>query len=359
MVRPRRAVLLVAIASHLTVLSALAPAFAQSTPLGAPPAEAKALVEAPKGPGDAPKIQSKTDGTSITASAGGQGSTGNSRLLAITANGAFDTRFDNNGIGFSALANYGRSAPPGQGTQTTSENMQGRLRYDRYIIEQASCFLITTGRHDRFQGLDFRLNIDPGFKYLFVAEQANAIWAEAGYDFQYDIRRDDALVDPMNMRPPLDKTAVDHSSRVFFGIRHAFNEQVTLSSGVEYLQSLIETTRNRINFDALFAAKVGGGLAVGLGFGLRYDHAPLPGKEQVDTSTNVSLIYSYSQAKEVPAPPALSLPPAPAAAPASPDSAAPMPATGGAPPNVPPSTPPLNPPPPPPPAPEPAKPPPP
>jgi hypothetical protein len=38
------------------------------------------MVEAPKAPGTAPKIESKTDGTTVTLSTGGQGSTGNSRL---------------------------------------------------------------------------------------------------------------------------------------------------------------------------------------------------------------------------------------------------------------------------------------
>jgi Protein of unknown function, DUF481 len=292
----------IAVASFLAKLALCAPAWAQSPPLGAPPPEAKSLVEGPKGPGDAPKIESKTDHTTIALSSGGQGSSGNSRLLAITANGMFETRFDDNGIGFSMLGNYGRSAPPGQSVQTTTENLQGCARYDRYIIEKASFFLISTGRHDRFQGIDFRLNLDPGFKYLFVAEPATAVWGEAGYDFQYDIRRADALVDPTGARPPLDKTAVDHSGRAFIGLRLAFTDQVTLSSGVEYLQSLVETTRSRVNFDALFAAKVGAGLAVGFGLGLRYDNAPLPGKEKLDTTTNVSLIYSFSEKREIPAP---------------------------------------------------------
>ena len=323
------------------------PAFAQYTPTGAPPPEAKALVEAPKGFGDVPKIESKTDGTSITLSSGGQGSSGNSRLIAVTANGAFDTRFENTGIGLSALANYGRSAAPRQSIQTTTQNVQGRARYDRYVIDQASFFLITTGRHDRFQGIDFRLNLDPGFKYLFVVKQTNALWAEAGYDFQYDLRRDDALLDPMGAQPPLDKTAVDHSSRAFLGMRHAFNEQVTLSGGAEYLQSLVDIVRNRLNFDAIFAAKVWEGLAVGLGFGLRYDHAPLPGKEQLDATTNVSLIYSYSQTTECPpaATPPGPVPDAPipgAPFPAPPATTGPPPAGGGAAPNREPSPPPSN-----------------
>jgi hypothetical protein len=300
-----------AFASALTMLAISGRGSAQAPTLGAPPPEARPLVERPRAPGEAPKFEHKTDGAAITLSTGGQGSTGNSRLFALSANGAFETRYNDNGFGVSVLGNYGRSAAQGQPVRTTTENLQGRARYDRYIVEKASFFLISTGRHDRLQGVDFRLNLDPGFKYLFLAEKADAIWGEAGYDFQYDVRRDDALDDPTGARPPLDKTAVDHSTRAFLGTRIGFNEQVTLSSGLEYLQSLEESNRHRFNVDALFAAKVGAGLAVGLGFGLRFDRVPLPGKEQLDISTSVSLIYSYSQTREAGASSSTSGPPPP------------------------------------------------
>ncbi len=303
---------------------------------GAPPAEGKALVEAPKAPGDPPAIEKKVDATTASLSAGGLLTTGNSRLLAMTANGAFDTRFDGNGVGASLLANYGQGAPAGKTIQVTAENIQGRLRYDRYVIERASVFLIATGRHDRFQGLDFRLNLDPGVKYLFAKAASNTLWGEAGYDFQYDIRRNDARVQQDAMMMPvldaagqpvlLDKTATDHSLRLFAGFRHSFNKEVTLSTGLEYLQSVVDGERHRLNFDALFAAKIGGGLALGLGFGARYDHAPLPGKETLDTTTSVSLIYAFSNATEAvaktcPCPDPAAVvepPPAPSPAPAPP-----------------------------------------
>ena len=122
-------------------------------------------------------------------------------------------------------------------------------------------FLIGTGRHDRFQGLDFRLNIDPGVKYLFLKESDNALWGEAAYDFQYDVRRDSAPVDLDAAGKPkldgggqpviLDKTATDHSLRLFAGYRHAFNKEVTLSTGLEYLQSVVDSEHHRLNFDAL------------------------------------------------------------------------------------------------------------
>ena len=283
------------------------------SPTGAPPAEAKGIVEAPKAPGDAPTMEKPLDGTSVALSAGGLLSTGNSRLLAGTVNGSYETRLHDNGFGASLLGNYGQGAPAGKAIQVSTENLQGRLRYDRYVIDQASMFLIGTGRHDRFQGLDFRLNVDPGVKYLFVREQANALWTEVGYDFQYDVRRDEArivldangnaVLDSTGAPQLVNKTFTDHSTRLFFGLRHAFNKEVTLATGVEYLQSVVDGTRYRVNFDALFAAKVGAGFALGVGFSARYDHAPLPGKEQLDTTTTMNLIYAFSDVPEPPKPP--------------------------------------------------------
>jgi putative salt-induced outer membrane protein len=317
-----------------------------AAPRGAPPPDAKVLVEAPKAPGEVPKLDRPIDGTTISLAAGGLLTSGNSRLFAFSANGAIESRFDANGLGAAIVANYGEGAPAGQPVQVSTENIQGRLRYDRYVIEQASVFLIVTGRHDRFQGVDLRLNLDPGFKYLFLREQSNALWAEAGYDFQYDVRRnenrvvlgaDKAPVLDVNGQPTiLDKTHVDHSSRLFLGYRRGFNKEVTLTTGVEYLQSVIDSERSRLNFDALLAAKVGGGLAVGVGFSARYDNAPLPGKKDLDTSTTLSLIYAFSDIpdkKDCPCPDPAATPPAtqpPAAAPPTPAPAptpAPSPST--------------------------------
>ena len=327
-----------ALAAAAAALCFLSPAasFAQDTsgPTGAPPADAAALVAAPTKPADGAKIDEVPTGMSVTLSAGGQLVTGNSRFLALTGNGVFAGRWGNDGFGASILGNYGQGAPPGSEVVETAENIQGRLRYDRYVLDHMSVFLIGTGRHDRFQGLDFRLNIDPGVKYLFVDEKTTSFWGELGYDFQYDIRRDDALAvtNAMGMQTgTLPKTATDHSARAFVGYRHAFNEAVTFSTGLEYLQSFLNDTNYdyRLNFDALLAAKIGAGLSVGAGVSVRYDHNPLPGKEDTDTTSTLSIIYGFSDISAPPPPPpppctpaappvpAPTTAPAPAAAPAT------------------------------------------
>ena len=270
--------------------------------LGAPPPDAKKEAAGPDKVKDALKIDKTPEGMTASVSAGGLSSSGNSSMVAFTGAGAFDSRYGANGYGASLVGNYGRSAPPDGEMETSTQNLQGRLRYDRYVLENASVFLMATGRHDKFQGLTFRMNLDPGFKYLFVNQPASQFWAEAGYDFQYDVRNLDGrrILDDTGMPTGelLDKTETDHSARVYVGFRHAFNDATALSTGLEYLQSFVETTRYRLNYDLLFTAKFWGNLALGVGFQARYDHAPLPSKEQLDTTSTLSVIYSYSNLLE-------------------------------------------------------------
>jgi putative salt-induced outer membrane protein len=299
-------------------------------PTGAPPPDATALVAAPKDPLTVPDVKKPLDGTSLSLSAGGQYATGNTRLLAATVNGQYESRWGNNGIGASILGNYGQGAPPGAEIVETAENAQGRFRYDRYVLDQASVFLINTVRHDRLQGLEVRYNLDPGFKYLFLTAATNLLWVEAGYDFQYDVREDAARVQFDANGAPLPgllpKTQVDHAIRLYAGFKHDFNDEVTLSTGLEYIQSVSDGTHHWINYDALFAAKVGGGLAVGLGFSARYDSDPLPEKKNLDTASTVSLIYSFSDAAPPKTPNVPCTPPAPAAPPAAAPATSPAPA---------------------------------
>ena len=106
-------------------------------------------------------------------------------------------------------------------------------------------------------------------------------------------------------------------------------------TGLEYLQSFVEATRARLNYDALFAAHIGGGLSLGVGFSARYDHAPLPDKKRLDTQSILSLIYSFSDAPaakaeepkcppQAPTPACIpAAPPVPTAPDATPNGAAP------------------------------------
>ena len=333
---------------------------------GAPPAELTQAVAAPKA-ADAPTIAPPTDSTNAAVSAGGQYAAGNSKLFAVTGLGKFDVRRGNNAFGVSVLGNYAEGAtPPATSMQATTENLQGKLRYDRYFTPAFGAFLQLTGTHDSFQAITFRLNVDPGVKLFFYDSDDTKLWGELGYDFEFDDNYTDGngIEQAGPGGPALDgnspalpyvikqQNTID-STRLFMGFKHAFNKEVQLSAGLEYLQGLagtgtglpdvpggyaadqvdrvaISVTGARLNADALLAANVGGGFSIGVGLSARYNSAPLAGKVDLDSTGTLSLIYAFSS--PTPAPPPACLAPPPAVAPL-PEPSSPAPAAPSAPPS--------------------------
>jgi putative salt-induced outer membrane protein len=228
------------------------------------------------------------DATEAKILAGGLLSTGNSRSLATTASGQLRARRDQNQLSAAAAVNYGRAAPNADAdVKTNVENYQGKLRYDRFITDDFSAFLSISGRRDRFQGLDLRLNLDPGVAYYFLNSAASRLWGEIGYDLQYDVRRQEVL----DATPSLEKTETRSAVRLFAGAEQKFNDNVALNTGVEYLQGVGESKNWRLNWDAGLTSKVSDNFSLATTFTLRYDNNPLPNIKKTDTVTSVSLIY--------------------------------------------------------------------
>ena len=74
-------------------------------------------------------------------SAGGVLSTGNSRSGAVTAAADTRVRRGKNQLSAVAAANYSRSGAPGAPVETTVENYQGTIRYDRFLTEKFAIFM--------------------------------------------------------------------------------------------------------------------------------------------------------------------------------------------------------------------------
>jgi hypothetical protein len=324
-----------------TCLSALAglsttasPVFAQTPPpdapgaTGAPPADLTQTVAQAPAERAAPEAAAlPTDFTTAAVSAGGQYAAGNSRLYAATGQGKLELRRGDNGFGAGLIGNFAESDVAGS-YQKSTENLQGRLRYDRYFTEVFGGFVQVTGTHDAFQAITFRLNADPGVKLIVVDAEATKLWGEAGYDFEFDANYTDGngieqngsggpAKDTSGLPYVIEQTDTIHSSRLFAGVRHQFNKEVVLTSGLEYLQGFggsgggtpsvppgyaankvdlvpISLTAARLNFDALLAAHVGGGFSLGVGITAKYNSAPLAGKVNLDSAGTLSLIYAFA-----------------------------------------------------------------
>lgn len=241
-----------------------------------------------------------TDATELNISAGAIFNTGNARSLAVTGLGKFLLRRKIHQFTAAAAGNYGRAALALNDDDTTevdesniadtTSNVQGQLRYDVFFHPRFSAFLMSTARYDKFQGLDLRLNIDPGIAMYAVAEEKHKLWFEAGYDFQFDIRsergRDNAEAVEGN-RPS--KTLVNHAARLFAGYTNNLSKYVTFDTGFEYLQSVLVGKRFRMNWVNALNVQLASRFTLGTTFVLRYENQPLDGVAKLDTITSLLL----------------------------------------------------------------------
>jgi putative salt-induced outer membrane protein len=197
-----------------------------------------------------------------------------------------------NEVNEALVGNYGRAAANPEDTlETTVENLQLRLRYDRYVSGPLALVLGVSGLHDRFQGLDLRLNVDPGVAYYVIDEKLHRLWPELGYDFQYDVRRQETIDEAALNGQELSDTAARHSVRAFLGYENALAGAVDFDTGIEFLKSLTESVNWRLNWDTAFNAAVGGDFSLAVTLSLKYDNNPLPGIRDTDLTSALSLVY--------------------------------------------------------------------
>jgi putative salt-induced outer membrane protein len=232
------------------------------------------------------------DATELAISAGALLTAGNSKTAAGTAGTRFRIRRDANQFKASGAINYAESSTdPDLPMETTVDNSQTNVRYDRFISEHFTLFLSSSTRRDRFQKIDFRLNVDPGFGYYLLATAKRQLWAELGYDYQYEVRSRSAVREGADAGEEIARYEDSHNGRAFVGYDDNMNEEVSLSTGFEFLQSLSEKDAYRFGWDLALTSNLVGGLSTAVTFSILYNNAPLPGVEKTDATTALNLVY--------------------------------------------------------------------
>ncbi|MBL9103210.1 MAG: DUF481 domain-containing protein [Myxococcales bacterium] len=255
--------------------------------------------------GTAATPEPTTDATEGDVSFGGLLSTGNANMGSLTAASKLRVKRKKHQFSAGFAGNYGRAAAAGTTTAVpTVANVQGRVRYDYFLHPRVSLFGMLTARHDKFQGLQARVNADVGAAFYLIQDPKNRLWTEVGYDFQFDrflleatyAKDADGAVVLDDMGDPvlaIPRERYNHAVRLFGGYANNINDKVTFATGVEYLQSVQYGPRWRLNWDTSLTANLVNRLALALTFTARIDNNPAPGIRKVDTITAASLIYRF------------------------------------------------------------------
>jgi putative salt-induced outer membrane protein len=236
-----------------------------------------------------PAPEEAKDNTTLKLTAGGFLSQGNSRTIAATGSADFFIRRSRSAFSVLAAANYGRSAPAnGLPYETTVENYQARLRYDYFFVNSLAGFVSASARRDEFQGLNLRLNLDPGLAYYFIDEKSERFWGELGYDLQYDLRTQE-IIDLGE-----DESEVRHNVRAFVGYDNQLSDSVKFGGGLEYLQNVTAAENARLNFDAGITSQLNQDFSIASTVSLKYDNNPLPEVEKTDLIVALNLVYTMN-----------------------------------------------------------------
>lgn len=239
------------------------------------------------------------DTTELSVAGGALLAGGNSRSAAGTAAVRFLVRRGESQLSLAGAANYAQSAVRGEEMEPTVENYQANARYDYFLSSSVSVFSTMTGRRDRFQGLDLRLNIGPGLAVFLLREQESRLWAELGYDYQHDLRTPEALNAAAADGTVLSPDERRHNGRLFAGYEHRLNDKLRFDTGIEYIRQLFVTLEPspprsnwRLNYNSALSTEIVRRLSFAAAVTALYDNNPLPNVSRLDVITSLNLVYT-------------------------------------------------------------------
>ncbi|MFZ5480191.1 MAG: DUF481 domain-containing protein [Myxococcota bacterium] len=230
----------------------------------------------------------------LSAELGGAWTTGNTDTY--TLNGSLDGshRWGRNRLMLDLGANVGASMVDGDadGLLSDAERAAGRvetarrysadLRYDRFIGERDSLYVLGGAFVDRFAGYDTRVHGQIGYSRVLVESDKANLVAELGVD----VAREDfvAGIDP--------NTAVVVAGRGLVGFTYKFNESVAFSDTLEAYENVLVPADLRVLNQAAITAKLNATFSLKVSHQLAFDNVPVEGYRTLDQTTLATFVAS-------------------------------------------------------------------
>lgn len=231
---------------------------------------------------------------SLTAEAGGSWTAGNTDTRMITGRLDGSYRWNKNQVSSEAQVVSGSSLLDSNGDGRlddderaaervgTAKRYQGLVRYDRFLAEKSSIYVLGGGFSDQFAGYDYRINGQLGYSFAPIDSEHTLLVTELGFDVANENYTEDVeLEDQMK-----------YSGRVLVSLAQDLGERSQLTTSVETFVNVINPSDTRVLGNATLSNKLTEGLSLNLSYGIIYDHEPVPDFAPMDHMGTVTLVAS-------------------------------------------------------------------
>ena len=241
-----------------------------------------------------------------SAEIGGSLVDGNSSFYQVNAKLAGGYKWQKNRVSALADALWGKGYVDldGSGTLEDSERAGERVetarrfsiesRYDRFLSEKDSLYLLAGARIDPFAGYDLRSHEQIGYSRTLVDTENTALLAEIGFDYAQE-----------NYVEGVEPNYLDIlAAREMVALKHAFTPSFAIEEVVESYQNVLNFEDTMVNNTFTMSAKISDKLALKASHALRFDNVPVEGFRKTDQTVLVTLVASLFKTEPPPEPPA-------------------------------------------------------
>lgn len=232
--------------------------------------------------------------TTLSAELGGTLVTGNAVFYAINGALAASSRWGMNKISAGGGVNLGaaQSDADADGFLSDAERNAGftqnvkrywsEARYDRFLTERDSLYVLAGAFVDPFAGYDLRSHEQIGYARLLVDTEETQMRAELGFDVAQE-----------NYVAGVDPNRDDiYAGRLLLGVAHKFNESVGFTDTFEVYENVMDLDDVRILNTATLSSALSTKLSIKLSHALIFDNVPVEGFETLDQTTMLTLVAS-------------------------------------------------------------------
>lgn len=228
----------------------------------------------------------------LAAELGGALTTGNTETWAVHATLDGSYRAGRNRFTLLGGANLGQStvdanadghlddAERATGYVETARKYFADARYDRFVGDRDSLYLLAGVLVDPFAGYDTRSHAQLGYSRILVEAERTKLVAEIGAD----VAREDFV---LGVDPDL---AYVIAARGLMALEHKFNDNVAFTERVEVYEAVPAFSDVRVLNQAGITAKLDAVFSVKVQHQLTFDNVPVEGFEKLDQTSTVTFV---------------------------------------------------------------------